>query len=99
MKRLKQIILMSSNASRNIIYRTDKLFVIGTLFFSCVLFIQTIKGLSADDSASDEQLLRQYIQSKGSSIIFLKADTPDGWRYARSCMEGPVFNATQVWWD
>lgn len=32
-------------------------------------------------------------------VVKLKADTPDGWRYARSCMEGPVFNATQVWWD
>ena len=31
-------------------------------------------------------------------VVKLKADTPDGWRYARSCMEGPVFNATQVWW-
>ncbi len=31
-------------------------------------------------------------------VIKCKADTPSGWAYKRSCKEGPVFNAKDVWW-
>jgi dihydroorotate dehydrogenase electron transfer subunit len=32
-------------------------------------------------------------------VTKVKADTPDGWRYARVCKEGPVFSADQLIWD
>ncbi|MDD2403038.1 MAG: dihydroorotate dehydrogenase electron transfer subunit [Victivallaceae bacterium] len=30
-------------------------------------------------------------------VVKVKADTPEGWRYARSCKEGPVFNSEQLY--
>ncbi len=32
-------------------------------------------------------------------VVKVKADNEDGWRYARTCMEGPVFNSNQAVWD
>lgn len=32
-------------------------------------------------------------------VVKVKADTEDGWRYARTCLEGPVFNSDQAVWD
>lgn len=32
-------------------------------------------------------------------VVKIKADTPDGWEYARTCMAGPVFQASQAVWD
>ncbi len=34
-----------------------------------------------------------------SCVVKLKADTPEGWRYVRTCREGPVFPASDVYWD
>ena len=31
-------------------------------------------------------------------VVRLKADTPDGWEYVRTCQQGPVFKASQVLW-
>jgi dihydroorotate dehydrogenase electron transfer subunit len=31
-------------------------------------------------------------------VVRVKADTPAGWRYARTCKEGPVFPASQVYY-
>lgn len=30
-------------------------------------------------------------------VVKIKADTPEGWRYARTCSEGPVFNLDTVY--
>ena len=32
-------------------------------------------------------------------VVKVKADSEDGWRYARTCKEGPVFKASQVYYD
>ncbi len=32
-------------------------------------------------------------------VIKLKADNADGWEFVRTCRNGPVFPAEQVWWD
>jgi dihydroorotate dehydrogenase electron transfer subunit len=31
-------------------------------------------------------------------VVRVKADNEDGWRYARTCKEGPVFKADAVWY-
>ncbi|OGV36482.1 MAG: hypothetical protein A2020_12690 [Lentisphaerae bacterium GWF2_45_14] len=32
-------------------------------------------------------------------VVKVKADNSDGWRYARTCKEGPVFKASEVYYD
>lgn len=32
-------------------------------------------------------------------VVKIKADNTDGWRYARTCNEGPVFKASDIWYD
>ena len=32
-------------------------------------------------------------------VVKLKDDNPDGWRYARTCSEGPVFKASKVYYE
>lgn len=32
-------------------------------------------------------------------VVKIRADGPDGWEYARTCREGPVFLASQAVWD
>ena len=32
-------------------------------------------------------------------VVKCKADTPDGWIYSRACVDGPVFKASQIWWE
>lgn len=32
-------------------------------------------------------------------VIKQKADNDDGWKYVRSCAEGPVFKASTIYWD
>jgi len=32
-------------------------------------------------------------------VIKLKADNEDGWEYVRTCLDGPVFKASDVVWD
>ncbi|MDT8391470.1 MAG: dihydroorotate dehydrogenase electron transfer subunit [Lentisphaeria bacterium] len=32
-------------------------------------------------------------------VVKVKADNPDGWEYARTCRDGPVFLASQAVWD
>ncbi len=32
-------------------------------------------------------------------VVKLKADNADGWEYIRTCMDGPVFMASDVYWD
>jgi dihydroorotate dehydrogenase electron transfer subunit len=31
-------------------------------------------------------------------VIKVKAENGDGWRYARTCSEGPIFKASEVWY-
>jgi dihydroorotate dehydrogenase electron transfer subunit len=31
-------------------------------------------------------------------VVRMKADTPEGWQYVRTCTEGPVFKASQTVW-
>ena len=61
--------LMQKITAQNFFSRTNNLFVIGTIVFSCITFIQASNGWSADSNDSDEQLLRQYVQSKGEGVI------------------------------
>jgi dihydroorotate dehydrogenase electron transfer subunit len=32
-------------------------------------------------------------------VVKMKADTPDGWEYIRTCLQGPVFKASAVHWE
>ena len=32
-------------------------------------------------------------------VVKMKAETPEGWEYVRTCQAGPVFRASQVYWD
>ena len=32
-------------------------------------------------------------------VVKVKADNEDGWRYSRTCKEGPVFNAKDVYYE
>ena len=32
-------------------------------------------------------------------VVKMKADTPEGWEYVRTCMAGPVFKASRTYWD
>lgn len=32
-------------------------------------------------------------------VMKMKADTPEGWEYVRTCLEGPVFKASRAYWD
>jgi len=32
-------------------------------------------------------------------VVKMKADTPEGWEYVRTCLRGPVFKASRVWWE
>ncbi|MBT3375392.1 MAG: dihydroorotate dehydrogenase electron transfer subunit [Lentisphaerae bacterium] len=32
-------------------------------------------------------------------VVRLKADTHDGWKYVRTCLNGPVFKASDICWD
>ena len=32
-------------------------------------------------------------------VVKIKADNPDGWEYARTCRDGPVFLASQAVWE
>ena len=32
-------------------------------------------------------------------VVKVKADNNDGWRYARTCNEGPVFKASDIWYS
>lgn len=32
-------------------------------------------------------------------VVKVKADNQDGWRYSRSCLEGPVYDAQRIHWD
>jgi len=31
-------------------------------------------------------------------VLRMKADTPEGWEYVRTCLDGPVFKAGQAYW-
>lgn len=31
-------------------------------------------------------------------VVKMKADTPNGWEYVRTCIEGPVFRASRAYW-
>jgi dihydroorotate dehydrogenase electron transfer subunit len=31
-------------------------------------------------------------------VVKLKADNPDGWEYVRTCLDGPVFQASRIYW-
>ncbi len=32
-------------------------------------------------------------------VVKTRADTPDGWEYVRTCLDGPVFRARETVWD
>ena len=32
-------------------------------------------------------------------VIKIKADTPDGWEYIRTCKYGPIFEAQEIYWE
>ena len=59
-------------------------------------------GLDNDcDGETDEELGMTScgVGACFACVVKMKADTPDGWEYVRTCKHGPVFRASQVYWE
>ncbi len=50
-----------------------------------------------DGELSIDHLMCCGVGACFSCVIKVKADTAEGWRYARTCSEGPVFPLNDVW--
>lgn len=55
------------------------------------------RGLEAQVSL--DQVMCCGVGACFACVVKLKADTPDGWEYVRTCKSGPVFPASAVVWD
>lgn len=60
-------------------------------------------GKMALEMGIDAELSLDHLMCCGvgacfACVVKVKADNADGWRYARTCKEGPVFNADDVWY-
>ena len=51
-----------------------------------------------DGELSLDHLMCCGIGACFACVVKVKADTPEGWRYARTCKEGPVFPAANVYY-
>jgi dihydroorotate dehydrogenase electron transfer subunit len=56
------------------------------------------------DAGYDGELSVDHVMCCGvgacfACVVKVKADNEDGWRYARTCREGPVFKAGDVYTD
>jgi dihydroorotate dehydrogenase electron transfer subunit len=54
-------------------------------------------GLGVEADLSLDHLMCCGVGACFACVVKVKADNPDGWRYARTCKEGPVFKSTAVW--
>jgi len=52
-----------------------------------------------DGELSLDHLMCCGIGACFACVVKVKADTPEGWRYARTCKEGPVFPASRVYYE
>jgi dihydroorotate dehydrogenase electron transfer subunit len=61
--------------------------------------LKAVGNIDENAEISLEQPMCCGVGACFACVIKLKDDNDDGWRFARSCMEGPVFKAHKVWWD
>ncbi len=73
----------------------------GALVASCGPnpMLKAVGNIDENAEISLEQPMCCGVGACFACVIKLKDDNDDGWRFARSCMEGPVFKAHKVWWD
>jgi dihydroorotate dehydrogenase electron transfer subunit len=65
------------------------------------MLIALAKILQKDKTGSGELSL-DHLMCCGvgacfACVVKVKADNEEGWRYARTCKEGPVFNAQDIY--
>ena len=60
---------------------------------------QMLLNHKTDGELSLDHLMCCGVGACFACVVKVKADNPDGWRYARTCSEGPVFNASDVYYD
>jgi len=58
-----------------------------------------ITGLGLDGELSMDHLMCCGIGACFACVIKVKDNNPDGWRYARTCKEGPVFKASEFYYQ
>jgi len=54
--------------------------------------------LGIDSELSLDHLMCCGVGACFACVIKVKANNEDGWRYARTCNEGPIFNASEVYY-
>jgi dihydroorotate dehydrogenase electron transfer subunit len=52
-----------------------------------------------DGELSLDHLMCCGVGSCFACVVKVKAENADGWRYARTCNEGPVFKASEIWYE
>jgi dihydroorotate dehydrogenase electron transfer subunit len=52
-----------------------------------------------DGELSMDHLMCCGVGACFACVIKVKAENTDGWRYARTCTEGPVFNASEIYYE
>ena len=60
-------------------------------------WIMVTRGLDAE--VSMDHVMCCGVGACFACVVKMKADTPDGWEYVRTCKHGPVFKASQVYWE
>ncbi len=66
--------------------------------------LQALARILPEHGYPDAELSLDHLMCCGvgacfACVVKIKADNADGWRYARSCSEGPVFHASQIYLD
>lgn len=74
-------------------------------FYACgpTPMLMALGPLLLDKGYPDGELSLDHLMCCGvgacfACVVRVKADNEDGWRYARTCKEGPVFRADAVWY-
>jgi dihydroorotate dehydrogenase electron transfer subunit len=60
---------------------------------------QILLNMNMDGELSLDHLMCCGVGACFACVVKIKADNSDGWYYARTCSEGPVFKASQVYYE
>lgn len=60
---------------------------------------QVAEKYGVDAEVSLDQAMCCGVGACFACVIKVKANNSDGWEYARTCMTGPVFKSSSVYWD
>lgn len=74
-------------------------------FYGCgpTGMLMALGNILVDKGYNDGELSLDHLMCCGvgacfACVVKVKADNEDGWRYARTCKEGPVFKASEVYY-